>query len=196
MKKKIRMFFFISALCLMFGVIVMGVYASAEVRYGISGNISYDVPDCTVKLTCNHVTGAGKTENSLYASNETLIQETTVSNSSSTTTLPTLYFINSSPTTVFDITLKFTIDNFTVPFSLSIVATKGSAFGSSGVYKNITCKYSEDNSTYTDELTLVANPKAKKTVYVKLSASSVDVIKNLSTTGSPELFVFQITTIA
>ena len=51
MKRKVRLFSAILALCLSVGLLAFGVYAASTISYNVNGQVNYTMTDVLVKLT-------------------------------------------------------------------------------------------------------------------------------------------------
>lgn len=198
MKKKLNILFFISTLCLFFGVVVMGVYAATEVNYSISGTISYDAPEAELKVGATHISGAGQTETTAYSDNSTLLAERVIQSNVNLSLGNGFYFLNNSTSSVYDIIIKFNFDNYTVPYSLKIQTdTSDGAFAkSSGLYYGkVTCQFSTSQTgTYSDSCSITLAEKGKGTIYVKFHAEDLSALSGVGVPSTePKLFGFVIT---
>ena len=197
MKKKLNILFFISTLCLFFGIIVMGVYAATEVNYSISGTISYDAPAAELKIGATHISGAGQDSTTAYADNQELIAQQVISANTDLSLGSGFYFLNTSTSAVADIIIKFTFDNYTVPYSLKIQTDKSDgAFASSGTYASkVTCQFSTTkDGTYSDSCSITLAEKGKGEIYVKFKAVDMAALSTVGVpTAAPKLFGFVIT---
>ena len=140
MNKVTRYVLFGIALCLLVSVCVYGVLSANQIHYGIQGDIVYEVEDFSANLTFNHVSGAEKSDETLFGDSEQLSTHTIGRpQEGQTNTLSlgqTLYFTNQTPTTLKDIIIQLNVTHDNV-YAVQTTITPGSAFAANGGYYNI-----------------------------------------------------------